>query len=256
MPCSKDPARVEIAPRATTVEKVVQHVIHAAAADKLPLLADLLGQDSLERTLVFTRTKHGADKVVRGLAKFGFHGAAIHGNKSQGQRERALEAFKSGKVAVLVATDIAARGIDIDDVSHVINFDLPHVPESYVHRIGRTARAGAGGTAIAFCAPAERPLLADIERTIRMKVPVMARQLSLRTPADGERLPPRQPAPQQRQQRQQRQHRQARPNGHRGNNGHPRQENRGQAAAPRAKAVAKTGSSWMQQLDARHRGNS
>ena len=114
-------------------------------ANKLPLLADLLAEAALERTLVFTRTKHGADKVVRGLAKPGVNAAAIHGNKSQPQRERALQGFKSGKVGVLVATDIAARGIDIDAVSHVINYDLPYVPESYVHRIGRTARAGAAG---------------------------------------------------------------------------------------------------------------
>jgi ATP-dependent RNA helicase RhlE len=237
----KDPSRIEIA-SATTVEEVVQHVIHAEVASKLPLLADLLAEASLERTLVFTRTKHGADKVVRGLEKQGFNAAAIHGNKSQPQRERALQGFKSGKVGVLVATDIAARGIDIDAVSHVINYDLPYVPESYVHRIGRTARAGAGGTAIAFCAPEERALLRDIERTIRMKVPVMMRKLSLRTPADGERLPPR-PTPQQ-------QHRQARSPGHR-TNGHHRQENRGPAPTPKGKRKARQ--SWMRELDGRHR---
>ena len=126
----------------------------------------------MTRTLVFTRTKHGADKVMKALSTAGYTAAAIHGNKSQANRERALAGFKAGKILVLVATDIAARGIDVDGVSHVINYDLPHVPESYVHRIGRTARAGAEGDAIAFCTPEERGLLRDIERTIRQRVPV------------------------------------------------------------------------------------
>jgi ATP-dependent RNA helicase RhlE len=123
----------------------------------------------MTRTLVFTRTKHGADKVMKHLSPPGFTAAAIHGNKSQNNRERALAGFKAGKILVLVATDIAARGIDVDGVSHVVNYDLPHVPESYVHRIGRTARAGAGGSkpAIAFCTPEDRGLLRDIEKTIR-----------------------------------------------------------------------------------------
>ena len=126
----------------------------------------------MTRTLVFTRTKHGADKVMKHLSTAGFTAAAIHGNKSQANRERALAGFKAGKILVLVATDIAARGIDVDGVSHVINYDLPHVPETYVHRIGRTARAGAGGSAIAFCTPEDRGLLRDIEKTIRQQVPV------------------------------------------------------------------------------------
>ena len=167
-----DPVRIEVAPVATTVERVNQSVIHVDQPGKLPLLNELLKDNNMTRTLVFTRTKHGADKVVRGLAQANYTASAIHGNKSQANREKALAGFKSGKILVLVATDIAARGIDVDGVSHVINFDLPHVPESYVHRIGRTARAGAEGHAIALCAGDERSLLRDIERTIRMSIPV------------------------------------------------------------------------------------
>ena len=168
-----NPVRVEVAPVSTTVERVNQSVIHVDQAMKLPLLVDLLKDNNMTRTLVFTRTKHGADKVVKGLAQANYTVSAIHGNKSQANREKALAGFKSGKILVLVATDIAARGIDVDGVSHVINFDLPHVPESYVHRIGRTARAGAEGQAIALCAGDERSLLRDIERNIRQTLPVM-----------------------------------------------------------------------------------
>jgi ATP-dependent RNA helicase RhlE len=151
-----DPVRIEIQPAATTAERVTQHVIHVDPANKVKLLVELLKDNNMTRTLVFTRTKHGADNA-----------AAIHGNKSQANREKALAGFKAGKVLALVATDIAARGIDIDGVSHVVNFDLPFVPESYVHRIGRTARAGADGEAIAFCTPEDRGLLRDIEKNIR-----------------------------------------------------------------------------------------
>ena len=172
-----DPVRVEVAPVATTVERVNQSVIHVEQNNKLALLNELLKDNNMTRTLVFCRTKHGADKVVRGLAQANYSASAIHGNKSQANRERALAGFKAGKIMVLVATDIAARGIDIDGVSHVINFDLPHVPESYVHRIGRTARAGAEGSAIALCAGDERSLLRDIERTIRMPIPVQVHAL-------------------------------------------------------------------------------
>jgi len=133
----------------------------------------ILQREPIERALVFSRTKHGADKIVRMLAAAGISAGAIHGNKSQAQRERALAGFKSGDMSVLVATDIAARGIDIPCVSHVVNFDLPDVPEQYVHRIGRTARAGADGIAIAFCAPDERGNLRDIERTTRQKIAVV-----------------------------------------------------------------------------------
>ena len=177
----RDPVRVEIAPVATTAERVNQSVIHVDQGAKLALLNELLKDNNMTRTLVFTRTKHGADKVVKGLAQANYTASAIHGNKSQANREKALAGFKSGKILVLVATDIAARGIDVDGVSHVINFDLPHVPESYVHRIGRTARAGAEGMAIALCAGDERSLLRDIERTIRMPIPVVVHPLGRAT---------------------------------------------------------------------------
>ena len=176
----RDPVRVEVAPVATTAERVNQSVIHVDPANKVKLLVEILKDNNMTRTLVFTRTKHGADKVMKALSTAGYTAAAIHGNKSQANRERALAGFKAGKILVLVATDIAARGIDVDGVSHVINYDLPHVPESYVHRIGRTARAGAEGDAIAFCTPEDRGLLRDIERTIRQSVPVKEHALGLK----------------------------------------------------------------------------
>jgi ATP-dependent RNA helicase RhlE len=161
-----------VAPAATTVERVVQSVTMVNQPEKAALLTLYLKTHEIERALVFSRTKHGADKIVRWLIAAGIDANAIHGNKSQPQRERAIAAFKSGQVKVLVATDIAARGIDIPGVSHVVNFDLPDVPEQYVHRIGRTARAGATGIAIAFCAGEERGNLRDIERTTRQKLTV------------------------------------------------------------------------------------
>jgi superfamily II DNA/RNA helicase len=167
----RDPARVAVTPQSTTVERIAQRVIHVDKPAKQALLTELLKSETTDRVLVFTRTKHGADKVVRGLQKAGFTAEAIHGNKSQNQRERVLGAFRSGDLRTLVATDIAARGIDVDGVSHVINYDLPNVPESYVHRIGRTARAGAEGVAISFCDHEERAYLRDIERLIRMTIP-------------------------------------------------------------------------------------
>ncbi len=166
-----DPAEVSVAPQATTAERVNQRVIFIESARKRELLSEILDSEAMGRTLVFTRTKHGADRVVKHLEKTGVPAAAIHGNKSQNNRTRALDAFKSGKTPILVATDIAARGIDVDEVTHVINFDLPNVPESYVHRIGRTARAGAEGQAIAFCAADERAFLRDIEKITRQSLP-------------------------------------------------------------------------------------
>jgi ATP-dependent RNA helicase RhlE len=168
----RDPVKVSVAPAATTAELIDQRVILVETAQKRAVLAGILEDPSFARTLVFTRTKHGADRVVRHLETSGIEAVAIHGNKSQGQRERALAAFRSGTTRVLVATDIAARGIDVDDVTHVINFDLPNVPESYVHRIGRTARAGSAGIAISFCDGEERAYLRDIERLIRRQLPV------------------------------------------------------------------------------------
>jgi len=170
----KDPARVSVAPVATTVDRVEQFVIFVEQSRKRHVLGGLLAEQADGRTLVFTRTKHGADRVVKHLSEDGIPADAIHGNKSQPQRERALAAFKSGQTRVLVATDIAARGIDVAGVSHVINFDLPNVPESYVHRIGRTARAGAAGIAISLCDGSERAFLRDIEKLIRARVPVMS----------------------------------------------------------------------------------
>ncbi|HVZ53557.1 MAG TPA: DEAD/DEAH box helicase [Pseudolabrys sp.] len=167
----RDPAKVSVTPQATTVERIAQRVILTDKSAKPALLVEMLKTEQTDRVLVFTRTKHGADKVVRSLEKTGFAAEAIHGNKSQNQRERVLADFRTGKLRILIATDIAARGIDVDGVSHVINYDLPNVPESYVHRIGRTARAGADGAAISFCDHEERSFLRDIERLIRMSIP-------------------------------------------------------------------------------------
>ena len=169
-----NPAQVAVTPVATTAERVSQSVTFVNQSEKQALLTLLLQSEKIERALVFSRTKHGADKIVRFLAAAEIPANAIHGNKSQAQRERALDLFRSGEVPVLVATDIAARGIDIPGVSHVFNFDLPNVPEQYVHRIGRTARAGAEGLAIAFCADDERTYLRDIERLTRQKMEIAA----------------------------------------------------------------------------------
>ena len=172
----RDPAHVAVTPVATTADRVDQTVVFVEASRKRILLASVLKRVGMERTLVFTRTKHGADRVVQHLEAAGIQARAIHGNKSQGQRERALASFKDGTAPVLVATDIAARGIDVDGVSHVINFDLPNVPESYVHRIGRTARAGKAGKAISFCDSSERAHLRGIEKLIRTRVPVVEQE--------------------------------------------------------------------------------
>jgi ATP-dependent RNA helicase RhlE len=166
----RDPVKVAVTPTATTVERIDQRVIFVDAAHKQSLLAQILRDEKDGRTLVFTRTKHGADRVVRRLNGAGIDAAAIHGNKTQGQRERALAAFRAGQTRVLVATDIAARGIDVEGIALVVNFELPNVPESYVHRIGRTARAGADGMAISLCDHQERPFLRDIETLIRRRI--------------------------------------------------------------------------------------
>jgi ATP-dependent RNA helicase RhlE len=168
----RDPARVAVTPVSSTAERVTQRIIQVDHSAKAAKLAQLLKQEQIDRALVFTRTKHGADKVVKGLAKAGIAANAIHGNKSQNHRERVLASFRSGEIRTLVATDIAARGIDVDGISHVVNFDLPNVPETYVHRIGRTARAGADGIAISLVAGAEEMgYLRDIERLIRIALP-------------------------------------------------------------------------------------
>jgi len=167
----RNPAQVSVAPVATTVEKVSQRVLFVESAGKRDLLTELMQDVSVERAIVFTRTKHGADKVAQHLEKAGVGAQAIHGNKSQNQRVRALDGFKRGTTRVLVATDIAARGIDVDGVTHVVNYELPDVPEAYVHRIGRTARAGASGQAISLCDNEERGLLRQIEKLTRQTMP-------------------------------------------------------------------------------------
>ncbi len=176
-----NPVRVSVAPAATTAERVEQFVTFVEQREKQTLLTLKLQSEEIDRALVFTRTKHGADRVVRGLAGAGIKAAAIHGNKSQGQRTAALQSFRDGQIKILVATDIAARGIDVPGVSHVFNFELPNVPEQYVHRIGRTARAGREGVAMSFVAPDERAYLKDIERltgvrTMQMGLPEGFRQ--------------------------------------------------------------------------------
>lgn len=165
-----NPVTVSVTPQSKTVDRIDQSVMYVNTADKPSALTDLMSKEVGKRTLVFTRTKRGADKVAKSLASYGHKVNAIHGNKSQPQRERALAAFKAGEAPVLVATDIAARGIDVDDVALVVNYELPNVSESYVHRIGRTARAGASGRAVAFCAPDERVLLSDIEKVTGLKI--------------------------------------------------------------------------------------
>ena len=169
-----DPVRVEVAPVSSTAERISQSVLFVNTANKRALLGEVLKDSGIQRALVFTRTKHGANRVAKQLDDIQVRADAIHGNKSQTARQRALEDFRSGRIRVLVATDIAARGIDIDGITHVINYDLPNVPESYVHRIGRTARAGAEGIAISFCDAEERAYLRDIEKLIRQQVPVIA----------------------------------------------------------------------------------
>ncbi len=166
------PIRVEITPQATTVEKVEQRLNWVTKTNKPSLLKNILKEKNIKSALVFTRTKHGADRVVKHLDSVEIKAAAIHGNKSQGAREKALDDFRSGRLRVLIATDIAARGIDVPGVSHVINYDIPNDPASYVHRIGRTARAGRTGIAISFCDESEQQLLKSIEKLIKYKVPL------------------------------------------------------------------------------------
>ncbi len=167
----KHPEKVEVTPVSSTAEKVDQSVYLVEKRNKHNLLVHLLGQLDIERTLVFTRTKHGADKIAKDLKKSNIQADAIHGNKTQNARQRALQNFKSGRLKVLVATDIAARGIDVDNLTHVINYDLPNVPETYVHRIGRTGRAGTSGIALSFCDHEEIPYLRDINKLISQVIP-------------------------------------------------------------------------------------
>ena len=193
-----DPVRVEVAPQSTTAERVDQFVVHINQAEKQALLSINLkagfADGKINRALVFTRTKHGADRVVRHLNTAGVNAAAIHGNKSQAQRTAALGAFRQGSTPVLVATDIAARGIDVSGVSHVYNFEIPNVPEQYVHRIGRTARAGADGVSVSFVAPDEKPYLRDIEKLTGVKLMPQALPEDFQKEAARLPLPARKPA--------------------------------------------------------------
>ncbi|MDE2404136.1 MAG: DEAD/DEAH box helicase [Sphingomonadales bacterium] len=204
----KNPVRVEVTPQATTAERVVQNVTFLNQAEKQALLTlklrEGLADNSIELALVFTRTKHGADRVTRHLAAAGISCAAIHGNKSQAQRTAAIKGFRSGAIRVLVATDIAARGIDIPGVSHVFNFEMPNVPEQYVHRIGRTARAGADGIAESFVAPDERPYLKDIEKLTGVRLVQQALPANFTVEAARLPAPSRKPAGDEQPQRQHR----------------------------------------------------
>ncbi len=168
-----DPKRVDVTPEVVTVRKIKQSVYKISKKHKRALLATLLQNEDIAKTIIFSRTKHGANRIVKELEHEGITTAAIHGNKSQTARQKALDAFKKGEIRTLVATDIAARGIDVDNISHVINYDLPSEPESYVHRIGRTARAGTKGTAISFCDETEGKLLNLVEKVIKFKIPIV-----------------------------------------------------------------------------------
>ncbi len=179
----RNPVRIDVSPATVTVDRIDQKVYFVPTLAKRALLTELLADPAMDRVLVFTRTKRGADRVCKFLRQDGLIAEAIHGNKAQNARTRALEAFRSGKARILVATDIAARGIDVPSISHVINYELPNEPESYVHRIGRTARAGAGGTAFSFCDPTERAHLRAIEGLTRSPLSVVGHRLSQAQPA-------------------------------------------------------------------------
>lgn len=194
-----DPFSVEVSPQSTTVERIDQTMMFVDRPDKRRLLQWIVEEDKVQKGIVFTRTKHGANRLSQQLEKVKIRAAAIHGNKSQGARTRALEGFRKGDITLLIATDLASRGIDIDSVSHVFNYDLPNEPESYVHRIGRTARAGKSGIAISFCDPTEGEYLWNIEKLIGMKVPVdddHDYHCKAAVPIPGQR-PPKAPRPNQ-----------------------------------------------------------
>ena len=181
----KDPRRVQVSPPGKAADKITQSVHFLAKGDKPSKLREILRQDPDALTLVFSRTKHGAERLMKGLVADGFNAASIHGNKSQGQRDRAIKAFRAGEITILVATDVAARGIDIPGVAYVVNFDLPEVADNYVHRIGRTARAGREGEAIAFCAPEESDLLRQIQKLMKIEIPVASGESTLGDMTEG-----------------------------------------------------------------------
>ncbi|MFN3211176.1 MAG: DEAD/DEAH box helicase [Roseovarius sp.] len=180
-----NPRRVQVSPPGKAADKITQSVHHVAKNDKSAKLREILADDPQALTLVFSRTKHGAERLMKGLVADGFNAASIHGNKSQGQRDRALKAFRDGTTNILVATDVAARGIDIPGVAYVVNYDLPEVADNYVHRIGRTARAGREGEAISLCAPEEADLLRDIEKVMKITVPVASGTAPVNEKAQG-----------------------------------------------------------------------
>ncbi len=234
-----NPIEVTVTPNSKPIDRIDQKVVMLKTADKRAVLVDYLATPDMERAIVFTRTKRGADKVCKHLEMYGFASAAIHGNKSQNQRVRSLDAFRKGKVNVLVATDIAARGIDVDDVSHVVNFELPNVAEAYVHRVGRTARAGKSGQAIALCDGAERGLLRDIERLIKRKIDVVDRPADsgLKVVPEEERQVLQQPEPVQRKPRRRKPVGKRNEGGGKNSSGRPPQRNR-RSRKPSAKAKA------------------
>ena len=242
-----NPVRVEVAPVASTAERVNQRILHIETGRKRGLLAQLLRGEGVGRTLVFARTKHGADRVVKQLEQDGLAANAIHGNKSQGQRERALYEFRDGRAPILVATDIAARGIDVEGITHVVQYDLPDTPESYVHRIGRTARAGASGEAVAMCAPDELEKLWAVEKLIRNDIPAEDlrhdQSVSLVKPTGrGSKFQPQGPS------------RNARPaGGGRNGSGAPKPAHRGQAARPQGDRGGDRGGAGPQAGDASRR---
>jgi len=174
-----NPKEINVTPVSSTAETVKQSVYYVEKAEKLDLLIHILEDQTIHRSLVFARTKHGADKLAKKLIKSGIHAAAIHGNKSQNARQKALEDFKNSKIRVLIATDIAARGIDIDELPHVVNYELPNVPETYVHRIGRTGRAGYEGVAISFCDTEEKKDLKNIQKLIGFNMPVVKQNIKI-----------------------------------------------------------------------------
>ncbi len=185
-----DPVEVAVEPKVKTAPKIEQALYHVARASKPDLLQEVLAGPDAQRVIVFTRTKRGADRLATKLGRSSIEAAVIHGNKSQNARKRALDLFRNGRMRVLIATDVAARGIDVDQVSHVVNFDLPNEPESYVHRIGRTGRAGAAGVAVSFCDPSERGFLKDIEKLTKRSIPVRRDHPF----ASAEHAPPESPA--------------------------------------------------------------
>jgi len=215
----QNPLRIEVTPKKIAVERIAQSVYHVNMPEKRPLLEKLLEDPALNRVIVFTRTKHRANRVAEQLEKAGISSDAIHGNKSQNARQKALDAFRSGRARVLVATDIAARGIDVSGVTHVINYELPNEPESYVHRIGRTARAGAEGAAISFCDISERAYLRDIERLTKQRMDVVTDALSIAAPGNDDR--PQRPSQRQGQRPGQRQGQKHGANGYRDGNRGP-----------------------------------